>query len=420
MSRRKPKVVYWNHSPTPYFVERFNAVADRGNVDLEAWFNTRREAIRSWDVDESQWRFRARYIPARPILGLLRPVPVAELRDARPDLLVQEYDRSHLTLGFLAGTRLAGRTAFRVLPNYDSWSERTWWREAGKHFVFRAVDAAKVPGPDGAALARRYGLGRERIARVTQSVDVARLAAGRDGDEAARERTREHLDLHGCVFAYCGRLWQGKGLDDLISAYAELQGDGLEVSLLLIGDGPDEERYRRAARRLRNVAFAGFAQSQELVALYGAADALVFPTLGDPHGLVVEEAMAAGLPVVCSSNAGDIDLRLPDGQAGFVVPARDPRALAERMRALARDEQLRARMGERARELVRERGHDRYAEDFESFVQRALALPRRGGSVARAARLLGTTLALAAGERASAPLLQPTSHEDRRTLAGRT
>lgn len=418
MSRRKPRVVYWNHSPTPYFVERFNAVADRGNVDFEAWFNTRREAIRSWEVDESRWRFRARYIPARRIAGVRHQVPVAELRQVRPDLLVQEYDRSHLTLGFLAATRLAGRTAFRVLPNYDSWSERTWWREGGKHFVFRAVDAAKVPGPDGAALARRYGLGGERVARVTQSVDVARLAGSGDGHE--RDRTREQLGLHGCVFAYCGRLWQGKGLDDLISAYTELQWDGLQVSLLLIGDGPDEERYRRAARRLRNVVFTGFAQADELVRLYSASDALVFPTLGDPHGLVVEEAMAAGLPVVCSSSAGDIALRLPDGEAGFVVPPRDPQVLAARMRSLAGDPQLRAAMGERARALARERSHDHYAEDFECFVEHALALPQRSGAVARTARLAGGALALASGDREAAPTLEPTAPDHRRTLAGHT
>ena len=155
MAPKRPKVVYWNHSPTPYFVARFNAVADRGSLDFEAWFNERRESSRSWDVDESRWRFPARYIPARPLFGWSERVPVPELLLSRPDLLVQEYDRSHLTAGFLAGRALAGRTAFRVLPNFDAWSERTWWREAGKRLVFRAVDAAKVPGPDGRALAER-------------------------------------------------------------------------------------------------------------------------------------------------------------------------------------------------------------------------------------------------------------------------
>jgi glycosyltransferase involved in cell wall biosynthesis len=406
MSGRPPKVVYWNHSPTPYFVERYNAVADRGNVRLEAWFNTRREAMRSWDVDESRWRFPARYIPTRRLGGLRAQVPVPELIRTRPDLLVQEYDRGHLTLGFLAGAHLAGRSAFRVLPNYDSWSDRTWWREAGKRFVFAAVDGAKVPGPDGAALAQRYGLPAARTVRVTQSIDVARLSGARAADE--RERVRAELGLAGCTFIYVGRLWRGKGLDDLLDAYAGL---GPGASLLIVGDGEDEQRYRARARGLPRVAFAGFAQGAGLASLYGAADAMVFPTLGDPHGLVVEEAMAAGLPVICSSAAGDIALRLPHGEAGYVVAPSAPGELRERMAALAADRHLRERMGARARELALSRDHTRYAEDFEAFVEHVLTGAARTGAAARAARTAGGVLCRALRGRPCAELLSPTHHE---------
>jgi glycosyltransferase involved in cell wall biosynthesis len=411
MSRRTPKVVYWNHSPTPYFVERFNAVAERGNVDFEAWFNTRREAMRSWDVDESGWRFRARYIPARGLGPVRAQVPVPELAEARPDLLVQEYDRGHLALGFAAGTRLAGRTAFRVLPNYDTWSRRTWWREAGKHCVFAAVDAVKTPGPEGAALARRYGLPGERVVLVTQSVDTHRLTP----DSGERERTRARLGLRGCVFLYAGRLWRGKGLDDLFDAYAALHHERAAVSLLLAGDGPDEAHYRARAAGLRDVLFAGFAQADELLALYRAADALVFPTLGDPHGLVVEEAMSAGLPVIASASAGDIRLRLPEGEAGWVVPPADPDALRGRMAVLAADRELRVRLGKRARELVRERSHERYAQDFEAFVAATLARPRRSGPAARSMCIAGRVLERTLGAQHAVPVLSPTT--DRRPLA---
>src|SRR5262249_857568 len=140
MTAFEPRVVYWNHSPTPYFVARFNAIVRHGGIDFEAWFNDRREAMRSWTVDEREWLFPARYIPRRRLLGGAERIPGPELRERRPDLLVQECDRAHLTAGFLAARALAGRTAFRTLPNYDAWSERTWWREAGKRFVFRAVD----------------------------------------------------------------------------------------------------------------------------------------------------------------------------------------------------------------------------------------------------------------------------------------
>jgi glycosyltransferase involved in cell wall biosynthesis len=398
-------VVYWNHSPTPYFVERFNAVVERGGLDFEAWFNDRRETDRSWHVEERDWNFPARYIPRRPLWGWNERVPAAELRSLRPHLLVQEYDRSHLAAGFLVARAFAGRTAFRVLPNFDSWSERTWWREAGKQFVFRAVDAAKVPGNDGAELAGRYGLPRSRIDRVTQTVDADRLSHARAAAPSDRVRRRDALGLDGCVFVYVGRLWAGKGVDDLFDAYEMLAEAGEKCSLLLLGDGSDEARYRQRAERLPRVVFAGFVQAAEIASYYDLADVMVFPTLGDPHGLVVEEAMMAGLPVVASAAAGDIAARVPDGIAGFVVMPRDPAGLAARMRELARDADLRARMSRKASELAAFRDHRRYAEEFEEFVIRTIARPARKSCAARAARVAGHVLAAGARKQSCAPLV---------------
>src|SRR5262249_54011961 len=119
-----------------------------------------------------------------------------------------------------------------------------------------------------------------------------------------------------------------------------------------------------------------FVQQEELPRLYAAGDVLVFPTLGDGHGLVVEEAMASHLPVVSSRSAGDIMLRVPEGKAGYVVPPADVEALRGRMAALAEDSALRRRMGATAFDLTSTKGHARYAEDFERFVDLVLSSPR--------------------------------------------
>ncbi|THD05861.1 hypothetical protein, partial [Metallibacterium scheffleri] len=63
----KSFLVYWNNSPSPYMVERFNVLADRGAFEFEAWFNDRIEPGRSWDVDESTWRLNFRYLPTTRI-----------------------------------------------------------------------------------------------------------------------------------------------------------------------------------------------------------------------------------------------------------------------------------------------------------------------------------------------------------------
>ncbi len=167
----------------------------------------------------------------------------------------------------------------------------------------------------------------------------------------------------------------------LLEAYAKLGDLPVDVSLLLVGDGPDEAAYRAYARDtgLRNVVFAGFQQQEDLPRFYASSDVLVFPTLGDPNGLVVEEAMASQLPVVSSDAAGDIRSRVPDGVAGYVVPAGDSDALAERMRSFALDGSARASMGVQAGKMAAAKGHDRYASDFERFVDAVLTSPRLGG-----------------------------------------
>ena len=387
----KPRVVYWNNQPTPYVVDRLNAVADLGTIDIEAWFDRVREADRSWELDESHWRFAHRTLDT-PDPGRLRDqVPLAALRASRPDVFVANYDRLHMIVGALLAPRYARRVALRALPSFTAWSGTSRTRELAKQLVFHAVDGAKVPGPDGAAFARRYGLPASRIWTVKQSIMRADYAALRDVSAEERRHRRDALGLDDrCAFVYVGRIWRGKGLETLIEASEQV--DDRAAQLLIVGNGTDEAHFRARTAGLPGVRWLGFVQPAELPAIYAACDVLVFPTLGDPNGLVVEEAMASGVPVISSDAAGDITRRVPQGRAGYVVPVGDAAALAARMSELAADPALRARLGERAAELGAEFTPERYAADFETFVNELMAKPRRRSIVRAVARALPGTL----------------------------
>jgi glycosyltransferase involved in cell wall biosynthesis len=389
----QPKVAYWLKQPTPYFVERCNAIADRGRVDLEAWFNTRLESDRSWEVDESAWRFKARYVGDRRTLGVRNRLPIDELRETPPDLLVQEYDRAYLAAGFIVARGVGVRSTFRVLPNFDAVSDRTWWRETAKHFLFRAVDGAKVSGPDGRALSAKYGLAADRTWTVTQVIDPHRWSKPRHVNPKDREAGRRALGLKGCVFIYVGRLLDVKGVSVLLDAFRRLNAEiGEEASLLVVGDGADEARYRAETADLPNVVFRGFVQAQELPEMYALADALVFPTLGDAFGLVVEEALAAGLPVISTTSAGDIKERLLHDGPGRVVEAGNPGALASEMKELATDADLRNQLASRSWERVEDLSPQRYAEEFEAHVEAVLAKPPRRGPAPVLAKTIGRAI----------------------------
>jgi glycosyltransferase involved in cell wall biosynthesis len=380
-SGRTPRVIYWNNIPAPYVVDRFNAVARRGNIDFEAWFSARTEPDRSWAVDESSWGFRSRYLPAIHLGAQVVALPTGLLTRRRPDLLISLYANASFLAGFELARSGGMRTAFRVLPTFDEWIHRHPVKERLKRAAFSRVDAVKVPGPMGAAMAARYGVPPDRIHVVTQSIDVGAYRSGRIRWLPERASIRAELGVTGCAYLYVGRLWEGKGVSHLLAGFKTVLEAGHDATLILAGDGVDEPRYRLLAAEGAlhgRVVFTGFVQQPVLPRIYVASDVVVFPTLGDPHGLVIEEAMASHLPVITTTAAGDIEQRLPEGRAGFIVAPSDPDALAERMIRLVGDHGLRDRMGKLGDELVGARTHERYAEDFERFVEAVLKSPRRG------------------------------------------
>lgn len=370
----KPFVVYWNNIPAPYMVERFNALADRDNLDFIAWFNDRIESDRSWIVDESSWRFRYRYLPTTNIGSrkLHWPTPVL---GKRPDVLISLYAEPSFLFGW-AVTKLCGaKTAFWCQVTYDRWVTRKAWKESLKRLVFPKVDATLGSGKESQAFAIRYGVPKEKALLLRHSIDVNHYESGYKQYVQDRETIRREIGVKGTTFIYVGRLWQGKGLTFLLEAFEKLQNlSDDDVSLLLVGDGPQEAELRQICfkRDIRNVIFSGFHQKPELPRYYVAADVFVFPTLGDPYGLVVDEAMASFLPIVSTSSAGEISDRVEEEVNGFIVPPEDSTILADRMLRFVNNPVLCERMGESSAKKIAGHTPEQFAEDLENIVYKLI------------------------------------------------
>ena len=236
--------------------------------------------------------------------------------------------------------------------------------------MFQRVDGVITAGRDGREFAMRYGVPSDRIHIARHVVDVDYFSSEAAKARQLRDGIRAELGLAGVVFIYVGRIWWGKGTRPLLAAYSRLEQELDDVtSLMIVGDGPEQARIDQIARSegLR-VKFAGFHQKADLPRLYASGDVFVFPTLGDPYGLVVDEAMAAGLPVISTTAAGEIRERVLDGVNGYLVPPDDPRALAAAMQRLATDAGLRSQMGARSAEIIRAYTPDRWAAAFEEAV----------------------------------------------------
>jgi colanic acid/amylovoran biosynthesis glycosyltransferase len=159
---------------------------------------------------------------------------------------------------------------------------------------------------------------------------------------------------------FVGRFVEKKGVAYLLDAARILEGAGMTVDLVLIGDGPMADELRWRAAGLKHVEFRGWLPNPEARRAMQGALAVCVPSVvasgGDTEGLphVVLEAMAAAVPVIASSVAG-IPEAVKNGDTGFLVPPGDPAAIAAAVRQLLDDPALSRRMGRAARAAASER-----------------------------------------------------------------
>jgi len=155
------------------------------------------------------------------------------------------------------------------------------------------------------------------------------------------------------VVLYGGKLIPKKRPMDLLEAYCRVIAE-IPAALVLLGDGSEHDRLASviASRNLRHAFITGFVNQGEIPRYYAAADILVLPSGHEPWGLVLNEGMCFGLPVVASDAVGGAPDLVHPGENGFVYPSGDVGALAGALRTLLQDPARRARMGARSREIV--------------------------------------------------------------------
>ena len=162
---------------------------------------------------------------------------------------------------------------------------------------------------------------------------------------------------------FLGRLEKRKGLKYLLAAYSRLKWDWPNLRLLVVGPGqPEPDSYRIISERnLQDVVLVGAVSEQDKARYYKSADIYCSPaTGGESFGVVLLEAMAAGVPVVASSIEGYSSVVTP-GKDGLLVPPKDDEALADAIATLLREPELRARLVAEGRRTAEEYRWDRIA-----------------------------------------------------------
>jgi len=329
------RVTVVSPEPTPYRAPLFDRIAR--HVDLTVIYAAHTVAGREWNVPLQHRAVFLRGVRVPGVRRLLRhdypvtPGVVRALRKSQPEVVVVSGWSTFASQAAVAWCRARHIPYVLHVESHDL-DPRPAWRQHVKDSVATPVirGAASVLAVGSAARDSALARGARDVRVFANTIDVERWI-----ERADRLTPAAH---EGVVVLSVGRDVPEKAFDVLRDA---------------------------AGRAGTNVAIAmGGLDEEELAQRYVDADVFALLSRHEPWGVVVNEAAASGLPLVLSDRVGAAHDLLRDGENGFIVPAEDVAAAASALRTLAADPDLRRRMGERSRELVRAWNYDASVEAF--------------------------------------------------------
>src|SRR5213595_2020859 len=391
---RKPAVAVVFHHIGPYHHARLNAAADRLSVTGIEW------SAKGYDA----WGAAA--TPARYHKVSLFPearhdhLDKAELRCAFRSALEQTNPdvvavNGWNNFGSLITADCCVRRAIPMIVMSESARQdepRTWWKEMIKRRIVNLYSAALVGGKRHVEYLVELGMPVDRIFTGYDVVDNKYFRQRAEEVRSQKSDVRKQYGLPENYFLASARFIEKKNLPRLISAYAEYRRRSLVSSgsvpwdLVLLGDGPLRQTLNSQLSTLNlhaNVHLPGFKRYDELPVYYALAKAFVHASTTEQWGLVVNEAVASGLPVIVSNRCGCVP-ELVNGN-GFTFDPFDEQELVERlsqMASLSDDE--RKSLSDASYGISANFAPKCFGEGLEQAARLALNRPRKASLIDRA------------------------------------
>ncbi len=365
----------------PYREPLFRELAAREGLEVTVLFQSAREP--GWDVPP-EWFPAEHPYPARHLRSWQRVRPgrtpivwprglERALSGIRPDCVVA-WEYGPASLRTFAWSRVR-RRAFVIFtectPRIDSMLSSSQLRL--HRWLAQRADGLIASSSAARTRLEAFGVPGERIEVSLQSADMApfRAAAAR-----AREARAKPDDRYPVTVLTVGRLVPDKNLGRLLEAFQRAELTGGKARLEVVGGGFLQEALSRRARELEvPVRFRGHLATEELPPVFAAADVYAQVSTYEPFGVVLREAAAAGLPLLCTLNAGAVGDVAVAGENALLVDPESVDEIAASLRLLVDDPELRRRLGTGSRNV------DAVTDgrDVDAFATAILAAVRRRG-----------------------------------------
>lgn len=370
----KPKVFHLHPEITPYRLPLFEEFSKR--VDLYVLFCKTKSKERLWNASAGGYSFRhevLRSITIGPVIINYLP-PFKALTERYNIFMIDDDPRITLSKIFVF---LVAKLRRKTVIIWSEAIDEGYYNKIRdlinryllypiRRLVYHYVDGFVAFGEKTVSFLMQHGVSREKIYSGIQTIPVTGFK--NPISEAKKEKLKGALGFSSKkVIFFVGYLTQRKGARELIKAFKQLDRD--DAVLIIAGAGKEEGHLRTLAEGSRHIYFTGYVTEQEKAQYYGIADIFVMPSFVDSWGLVVNEAMMLGLPIITTTGAGASTL--VQGNGILVAPG-DIKALAQAMGYLLDEDRERKKMGVRSKEIIKDYTIERAAEYLSKAIHTVL------------------------------------------------
>lgn len=319
--------------PASYALARGRALAKLWPGELDVLFISRART-QNWCLDNPD---AYAFLPTNPLAAIAALHQI--IRQTQPDLLHVAGWGAPLSLAAIMSGHARG---LPVVVDLDTWrGTPSRWRGAIKQFVypriFSRVTHFAPGGSRQAAFLRRFGVPDDKITPIQMTVDVKGIQHYLSSHPTAGDRFRGRFGVAPDVplALFIGRLESSKGITDLLNAWPHVTSRVPGIQLLFVGEGGERDKLSAAAAKDPSIHAVGRLSGNDVWSAYAAADLVVAPSRFEPWGLVVNEAMAAGTPIIVTDAFGCVGELARDGETALVVPPYAPDRIADAIIGLA-------------------------------------------------------------------------------------
>jgi len=367
---KNPKVLLLTNVISPYRIPVFNHLAKKTDI----LFVFLCEMLREWKLKVYLSKIKFAYVVLKGIQVFFRKKEFTlHLNRGFLRLLIKEKPDVIVSTGYTYIESILG-LIYAKLKNkkFILWSGTTLNSSESKNLIVckikRAIitrcDSFLAYGSEAADYLIRYGADKDKIVISRNAIEVENFSVESKKYVVDKESLKERYNLPMLNILFCGRLVPCKNLLSLINAFSLL--DCKQCGLIIIGDGYKKDEYFNycSSNNIKNVFFKGHQDFEELVKYYLISDIFVLPSNREIWGLVVNEAMACGLPVICSNKAGAAKDLIKDGVNGYTFNPDDVNELKDKLATLLNDGDKRKKMGQNSLRIIKDCTPEKYAEDL--------------------------------------------------------